>query len=174
MLTKHATKLRYLLIGTINTAIDFGVLFMLTWFISTPKELANIISTTIAFSFSFVANRSFTFRSRTGNVRQQLLLFALVTLFGLWVIQTIIIALLAPIFISFNFSQPTALFARGAGALHGNLKHRCLYPKRHYSQARRNGNATNCRRKAFAKIYEQVCRISKKNKSRFATSGHSD
>ena len=110
MLTKHATKFRYLLIGTINTAIDFGVLFMLTWFISTPKELANIISTTIAFSF-FVANRSFTFRSRTGNVRRQLLLFTLVTLFGLWVIQTIIIALLAPIFISFNFSQPTALFA---------------------------------------------------------------
>ena len=90
-ITNHATKLRYLLIGTINTAIDFGVLFMLTWFISTPKELANIISTTIAFSFSFVANRSFTFRSRTGNVRRQLLLFTLVTLFGLWVIQTIII-----------------------------------------------------------------------------------
>ena len=100
-ITNHATKLRYLLIGTINTAIDFGVLFMLTWFISTPKELANIISTTIAFSFSFVANRSFTFRSRTGNVRRQLLLFTL---------QPVIIALLAPIFISFNFSQPAALF----------------------------------------------------------------
>lgn len=108
-ITKHATKFRYLLIGTINTAIDFGILFMLTWFISTPKELANIISTTIAFAFSFVANRSFTFRSRTSNVRRQLLLFTLVTLFGLWVIQTIIIALLAPIFISFNLSQSVAL-----------------------------------------------------------------
>ena len=108
-ITKHATKFRYLLIGTINTAIDFGILFMLTWFISTPKELANIISTTIAFAFSFVANRSFTFRSRTGNVRRQLLLFTLVTLFGLWVIQTIIITLLAPIFISFNLSQSVAL-----------------------------------------------------------------
>ena len=97
-ITNHATKLRYLLIGTINTAIDFSVLFMLTWFI-------------IAFSFSFVANRSFTFRSRTGNIRRQLLLFTLVTLFGLWVIQTIIIALLAPIFIGFNLSQPVALFA---------------------------------------------------------------
>lgn len=109
-IAKHATKFRYLLIGTINTAIDFGILFMLTWLISTPKELANIISTAIAFSFSFVANRSFTFRSHTGNVRRQLLLFTLVTLFGLWVIQTIIIALLAPIFISLNFSQPVALF----------------------------------------------------------------
>lgn len=109
-ITKHATKFRYLLIGTINTAIDFGILFMLTWFISTPKELANIISTTIAFAFSFVANRSFTFRSRTGNVRRQLLLFTLVTLFGLWVIQTIIISLLAPVvFISLNFSQSVAL-----------------------------------------------------------------
>lgn len=107
-ITNHATKLRFVLIGTINTAIDFGILFILTWLISTPKELANIISTTIA--FSFVANRSFTFRSRTGNIRRQLLLFTLVTLFGLWVIQTIIIALLAPIFISFNLSQPVALF----------------------------------------------------------------
>lgn len=93
---RHHTKLRFALVGSINTALDFAILFLLTFGIHCPKELANIISTTLSFIFSFTANRTYTFRSSGGNLRKQLLLFTIVTLFGLWFIQTAIITLLAP------------------------------------------------------------------------------
>lgn len=94
---RHRTKLRFALVGSLNTALDFGVLFLLALGFHSPKEIANIISTTLSFLFSFAANKTYTFRSSGGNLRRQLLLFTAVTLFGLWIIQTAIIALLAPI-----------------------------------------------------------------------------
>lgn len=89
LLKKHASKLRFGIIGGINTAIDFVLLFLLHGFGLNPY-VANIISTSIAFVFSFFANRTFTFRSR-GSIKKQLLPFLIVTIIGLWVIQPIII-----------------------------------------------------------------------------------
>jgi putative flippase GtrA len=54
--------------------------------------IANIISTSVALAFSFFANRFFTFKSQ-GKKRTQIFAFLIVTLFGLWVIQPIIILL---------------------------------------------------------------------------------
>lgn len=88
----HADKARFIIVGAANTAIDFSLLFLLTH-LGLAVLPANIISTTTAFSFSFVANRNFTFRATGGNPRRQLLLFFIVTLFGLWVLQPIIIEL---------------------------------------------------------------------------------
>jgi putative flippase GtrA len=86
------TKLRFGTVGAANTAIDFGLLFILRS-LGLPVISANIISTTTAFCFSFFANKKYTFRSRGGNVKRELLLFVIVTLFGLWIIQNIIIQL---------------------------------------------------------------------------------
>ena len=85
-------KLKFLLIGGINTTIDFGILFLLTG-AGLPRIPSNMISTSVAFVFSFFANRSFTFKAKGGNIKRQITLFILVTLFGLWVIQPIIIEL---------------------------------------------------------------------------------
>lgn len=94
---KHAAKLRFALVGSVNTAIDLGILFGLTAYSGVPKEFANIISTTTAFIFSFFANKTFTFKSSIRGVRRQFILFSIVTLFGLWVIQTAIIHFLTPV-----------------------------------------------------------------------------
>lgn len=87
---KSSQKFRFVLIGGINTLLDFGLLFLLKS-LGLPVITANIISTTISFVFSFFANRTYTFKSNGNNLKRELILFTLVTLFGLWVLQTLVI-----------------------------------------------------------------------------------
>lgn len=106
---KHADKLRFTIVGSINTVIDFSILFTLTTLFNVPKELANFISTFVAFLFSFFANKKYTFKSTSKNLKRQFLLFTTVTLFGLWVIQTIIITAITPVFTNLGVNKPAAL-----------------------------------------------------------------
>ncbi len=106
---KHADKLRFTIVGSINTVIDFSILFTLTTLFNVPKELANFISTFVAFLFSFFANKKYTFKSTSKNLKRQFLLFTVVTLFGLWVIQTIIIAAITPVFTNLGVNKPVDL-----------------------------------------------------------------
>ena len=92
--SKNRQKIRFLLVGGTNTAIDFGLLFILNSF-GLPRVSSNTISTGVAFIFSFFANRNFTFSANSGNIKKQITLFIIVTLFGLWVIQPIIISLIS-------------------------------------------------------------------------------
>lgn len=92
--SKNRQKIRFLLVGGTNTAIDFGLLFILNT-LGLPRVPSNTISTGVAFIFSFFANRNFTFSANSGNIKKQMTLFIVVTLFGLWVIQPIIISLIS-------------------------------------------------------------------------------
>lgn len=58
--------------------------------------IANILSTSIAFVFSFFANKNYTFKSSGTNIVREMVLFVVVTLFGLWVLQTGVIWLFQP------------------------------------------------------------------------------
>lgn len=87
--------IRFGLIGVINTALDFGLLFILKS-IGLIATTANIFSTSIAFVFSFFANKKYTFRSSATNIVREMILFVAVTLFGLWVLQTGVIWLVLP------------------------------------------------------------------------------
>lgn len=106
---KHADKLRFTIVGSINTALDFSILFILTMLFNIPKELANFISTSVSFLFSFFANKKYTFKSTSKNLKKQFLLFTVVTLFGLWVVQTIIITAITPVFTNLGINKPAAL-----------------------------------------------------------------
>ena len=106
---KHADKLRFAIVGSINTALDFSILFILTMLFNISKELANFISTSVSFLFSFFANKKYTFKSTSKNLKRQFILFTIVTLFGLWVIQTIIIAAITPVFTNLGINKPAAL-----------------------------------------------------------------
>lgn len=90
-----AKPLRFILVGIANTAIDFFVLFGLTA-LGVELILANMISTSIALTFSFFFNRSFTFRS-SGRKTTQIFGFLAVTLAGLWVLQPIILVFFVPL-----------------------------------------------------------------------------
>ena len=51
------------------------------------------MSTGLAFIFSFFANKKYTFKTTDTNVIREMLLFVIVTLTGLWGLQTLIITL---------------------------------------------------------------------------------
>ena len=87
-------------IGGINTALDFIILFVLTSF-GVKIFIANIFSTGTTFIISFLLNKKITFKSVSNNKKElirEMVLFILVTLFGLWVIQNIVISTAMPIF----------------------------------------------------------------------------
>ena len=91
LIKKHAEKLRFGLVGTVNTAIDFGVLFLLVKAFSLPAIASNYISTSVALVFSFFANKKFTFKNNSSNQVKQFAVFLAITLIGLWIIQPLII-----------------------------------------------------------------------------------
>lgn len=91
-----AEKIRYTVVGSFNTVVDFGLLFILSW-LGLPVIAANITSSTTAFIVSFVANKKFTFKTTDTNVKREIILFVIVTLFGLWVLQSIIILAVKPV-----------------------------------------------------------------------------
>jgi putative flippase GtrA len=106
LLKKHESKFRFAFIGGINTAIDFGILFLLTA-LGLDKLVANFFSTSVAFVFSFFANRTFTFKS-TGSAKKQFLPFLIVTLIGLWILQPLVILAITQLLHSLD--QALALF----------------------------------------------------------------
>lgn len=95
-------------VGGANTVLDFGILFILVSF-GLDKLVANFISTSTAFLFSFFLNKSFTFRSKSGNAKKQFALFLVITLFGLWVIQPIIITAVSRGIGGLHLSAPVVL-----------------------------------------------------------------
>jgi putative flippase GtrA len=107
-LKKHAEKYRFGAVGVANTVIDFGILFLLVH-LGVNEILANYISTGTAFIFSFFVNRSFTFKSKDGNVAKQFITFLVVTMFGLWVIQPLIIAGILGVTSGWHFSSDLML-----------------------------------------------------------------
>ena len=90
LLKKHAEKLRFIIVGGLNTAIDFGILFALVA-LGLPTIASNFISTSTALVFSFFANKTFTFKGANKSTGKHFVYFLIITLFGLWVIQPIII-----------------------------------------------------------------------------------
>ena len=101
---------RFALVGGINTVIDFGILFLLTY-LGVPRIIANTLSTGIAFIIRFFANKKYTFRSTSKNLKREILLFVIVTLFGLWVLQNFVIWLISPFIHNFIANNDLALLA---------------------------------------------------------------
>ena len=108
MAIKNNQKTRFLGVGAINTLIDFGILFILKS-VGIPVVPANITSTTIAFCVSFFANKKYTFRTKNTNIKRELLLFIIVTLFGLWVLQTVVIHLVSTLLVESGLSSDAIL-----------------------------------------------------------------
>ena len=120
---------RFAIVGTINTIIDFGLLFLLT-FLGLPKLAANTVSTGTAFVFSFFANKKYTFKSTSKNIKYEIVSFVIVTLFGLWVLQNGTIWLITPLIKSFITNERISLFVAKLFATAISLVwNYCLYDK---------------------------------------------
>lgn len=109
LIKKHAKKIRFGIVGIANTAIDFIVLFLLVA-LGLDKIPANYISTATAFIFSFFVNKSFTFKSKGGNVKKQFLIFIIVTIISLWVLQPLVITGVSWVLAPAGLSVAASLF----------------------------------------------------------------
>ena len=107
---KNNKIIRFGIVGAINTALDFGLLLLFTH-LGLPKIVSNTLSTGMAFIFSFFANKKYTFRSSSGNVKREIALFTIVTLFGLWVLQNGVIWLISPLCAALLHNESFALLA---------------------------------------------------------------
>ena len=107
---KNNKIIRFGIVGAINTALDFGLLLLFTH-LGLPKIVSNTLSTGIAFIFSFFANKKYTFRSSSGNVKREIALFTIVTLFGLWVLQNGVIWSISPLCAALLHNESFALLA---------------------------------------------------------------
>lgn len=87
----RSEKLRFGAVGVVNTVIDFSILFLLTSFFAVPAIFANIVSTSVALCVSFLLNKRAVFKNTSEGWGRQLVLFAAITLTGLWGLQTIVI-----------------------------------------------------------------------------------
>ncbi len=84
-------KVRFILVGIANTAIDFGILFALVNLAKFSPMIANIISTSIALIVSYGLNKRSVFGDNDKHNPKQIVLFVVVTLSGLWILQSAII-----------------------------------------------------------------------------------
>ena len=108
-LEKVKKPLLFAIIGGFNTVVDFGLLILLGH-AGLNRVAANTISTGVAFAISFFFNRKYTFQSNSKKIVREIILFIAVTLFGLWVIQNVIIWFLAPIIATqFSVSIETSI-----------------------------------------------------------------
>ncbi len=84
-------RLLFVLVGICNTGIDF-LLFNLGMVVFGLKPWeANLISTSVAMVFSFLANKHAVFSNSRKGGYGQFIGFVLVTLVGLWGLQTLIV-----------------------------------------------------------------------------------
>lgn len=85
-------KIRFAIVGGINTAVDFIVLLALSVLVGVPVVFANIVSTSCAMTVSFVLNKRAVFGNTDRRNKRQVISFLAVTLSGIWLVQSLVIA----------------------------------------------------------------------------------
>lgn len=88
-------KVRFGLVGIINTIVDFGVLFLLVDLFDVVPIAANIVSTTAALIVSYGLNKKSVFGDDGAHNPRQIITFVIVTLVGLWGLQSLVIYILS-------------------------------------------------------------------------------
>jgi len=84
----NSKEFRFVIVGGVNTVIDFAFYNFLSKIFSLALPVANMISSFIAMLFSFFMNKKWTFRSSGKNYLREIVLFFIFTIISIWVIQS--------------------------------------------------------------------------------------
>lgn len=84
----------FLLVGVINTGIDFLFFNFFIEVFGLPVIVSNVLSVSIAMAFSFTMNRRLVFKSKGPGIFIQTIKFVAVTAVGIYVIQNVILFVL--------------------------------------------------------------------------------
>ena len=102
-------KVSFLIIGVINTLVDISIYTLLVQLQILPIFLANFVSTSAGIGCSYLLNRKFTFQQQSRSGKRSFALFFVITAFGLWVLQPIVIFLVDGVLAGRNWSIPDIL-----------------------------------------------------------------
>ncbi len=97
-------KIRFGLVSSISTAIDFTILLVVTGLFHLPLIGGNFISTSTSFIFSFFASKKFAFKTPDHHIKNEALKFIIVTLSGIWLLQPALMWLLEPVIRDFGIT----------------------------------------------------------------------
>ena len=90
--------LRFLVVGTIGAAVDFGTFYALVTFLNMPAFFAQMCSFTAAISSNFIWNRYWTYPdSRSKPIANQIATFFVVNIVGLGIRTPLFVWLEAPL-----------------------------------------------------------------------------
>lgn len=120
--------LRFASVGVFNTALDFALLFLFVYRLGLGVVPANVASTGICLVVSFVLNRRWTFRSHGQGV-SQFGLFLIVTLAGLWGLQSALLWVATPALQTFLSAGMALLMGKGIATLGSLTWNYVLYSK---------------------------------------------
>lgn len=112
---KYQSQLKFALVGSLNTLIDFIIYGVLANFFGVPQLLANIISTSVCVTISFTLNYHFVWHSKKSKLKTAPG-FLIVSLFSAWVVQSVAINGALSIL---SESKLTNLIAKACGSLCG-------------------------------------------------------
>ena len=87
----ESQKVRFLVAGSLNTALDFLILNALALLVGLPTLVANVASVTVGISISYLLNHFFVFRHPDRPTIRTFAQFFLVTGFSSLVLQSLII-----------------------------------------------------------------------------------
>lgn len=133
-------KIRFALVGVVNTATDFSILFLLTSVFGVATFAANIVSTSIALAVSYLLNKKAVFKNTDSHNYSQIILFIVVTLSGLWILQGIIIwVMLGVLEDQLHLASGVALFgAKAVATLFSLIWNYLWYSRVVFHQAKSN------------------------------------
>jgi putative flippase GtrA len=103
-----AEKIRFGIVGSANTALDFGILLILTSF-GVPAAIANYPSSTAAVILSFFANKKYTFKATGRNLKHEIILFLIFTLIAAWALQPLTILLVQYLLSPINLPETVSV-----------------------------------------------------------------
>lgn len=110
--TLKSEKVRFGLVGVVNTSVDFIILFVLARLVGVPTIAANMISTISAVGVSYLLNKKTVFKSDDQQGARMIAVFVIVTLTGLWGLQSIIIIFITTVLSGIGNAEIVLLIAK--------------------------------------------------------------
>ena len=117
LVKKHDDKIRFVLVGGFNTVLDFFIFGLLANVFGLDVTIANIISTAICITISFILNYKYVWKSKKSKL-ETAPGFLIVSMFSAWVVQNITIHL---VIIAFGDSGIVKLIGKAFGSICGMI-----------------------------------------------------
>lgn len=117
LVKKHDDKIRFVLVGGFNTVLDFCIFGLLANVFGLDVTIANIISTAICITISFILNYKYVWKSKKSKL-ETAPGFLIVSMFSAWVVQNITIHL---VIIAFGDSGIVKLIGKAFGSICGMI-----------------------------------------------------